>query len=850
MPGLLTEGKLFRVRRALSRANELCSGSAQETWAVQVGVLAELGALAEARQLGEVILQAEGAPPEAGRAAKAALAEITKLSRDAGTTAREAAKKSYAEAATAFLRNDYNTAYDAAHKAWATYHPNPDALYLAAIAARARGESAVAQRLFDRARVEVVPKDKDAGCLLDRPCGGGVELLERSPGSGNDALLYSPASRLLAVGLLDYGVQILNTGGRTRSLLERASGGVVESTFAFMAFSPDGRRLLRQARTQQKHASAAEIYDVETGLLVRQLPNVGAGYGMGPLCLSPDGKRLGGVVVGKGERGYDLWVLDAESGRKLWSTKLRSWPSWIGYTGDGKIIASLHMYEGPHEVTLHDAVTGRTRTLSEGDRIEPSSPILAASPDGASFAGFFARRLRLLDVRTGKLTMSFDVQESDTVPVAFSPDGKRVLAVQSHGVVVADTATGKVTATFIPPEPGGASGAVFLDDQRIVVNGGGDVFWEWEVGAPGPHRTIGPSVARHARAAFSPVDDLIATGLRDGGVALWDPGSPTVVRRLPGHSGSVTALAFSPDGSALFSASRDGTVRRWDVLSGRLLNVLSGHTAPVSAIAVSPDGRSVASGSEDRTARLWHADAGTEVQKLLHPASVQTVAFSSDGKQLVTGAEDGVLRLFDAGFGTVLRTASAGDSVRMAFWTGDAEVFSWSGRGSNARFFQWALQGEPVERKGLSTSARVAAPSDDGLLLAVAGPSGVGKLLDLRAEKPLHEIRVSVAEIAGLALQNEGAWIAAATSHGLSLFRRGAQDPAITLSVTPGLTAVMAQTSDGYFDITGPDGDTLRRLSRCTVNSTYQPIELCEEQFRVPGLFAKVMAGDESFRDP
>ena len=155
--GLLAQGKLFRTRRALARANKVCPATAKETWAVEVTALTELGALGEAKDLAETIIKAKDAPAEAKKAAETALGEVARLSRDPGNASREAAKMPYAEAAEAFLKRDHQAARHAAQKAWAAYRPNPDALVLAGQAARAGGDIAAAQRSFDRAQVEVLP---------------------------------------------------------------------------------------------------------------------------------------------------------------------------------------------------------------------------------------------------------------------------------------------------------------------------------------------------------------------------------------------------------------------------------------------------------------------------------------------------------------------------------------------------------------------------------------------------------------------------------------------------------------------------------------------------------------------
>lgn len=63
----------------------------------------------------------------------------------------------------------------------------------------------------------------------------------------------------------------------------------------------------------------------------------------------------------------------------------------------------------------------------------------------------------------------------------------------------------------------------------------------------------------------------------------------------------VWSVAFSPNNDLLASGSGDHTVKVWDTTMGALQQTLEGHLYDVNSVAFSPDGRLLASGSGDHT---------------------------------------------------------------------------------------------------------------------------------------------------------------------------------------------------------------------------------------------------------
>ena len=75
--------------------------------------------------------------------------------------------------------------------------------------------------------------------------------------------------------------------------------------------------------------------------------------------------------------------------------------------------------------------------------------------------------------------------------------------------------------------------------------------------------------------AFHPDGLILATGMEQGAVAVWDVKSQGCVTQFEGHAGAVKSLAFSENGFVMASGSVDGTVKVWDLRNGACLQTLA-----------------------------------------------------------------------------------------------------------------------------------------------------------------------------------------------------------------------------------------------------------------------------------
>jgi len=534
------------------------------------------------------------------------------------------------------------------------------------LAAIQRGEARdaetaqLAQRLGAQALVE---EDLDRSLLLARQAvaiedspqtrGYLLSALRRSPsvigimhGSGGvlRAIAISPDGKTLAVGD-STGVLFFNA--RTYEQTGELPVTGVDS----LAYSTDGRTLAVGGDDVGGGGSGVRLFDARTR---EQLAEASIGSGSTRMSFTEDGSQL--VVLVPPGAAYDLGGADAQITVRDAATLEQIGPpiepeAFVGaYVGF--YYASPHFALTPDDRSLITASEDgelawwdlrrrrKTRTL----QIKTGLHALALSPDGHTAAVGIEGGVQLIDLRTGTVQTATGDFTGSPNWVLFSPDGETLVSTNLDGTETLWDVESATPRGTLRGHSNDVQQPVFSPDGETLYTASHDgtvIAWDvtGERGLGRPFtfthdRTFSPAGYDGHPGEFSPDRRLIALGLKDQGIVLWDARELTPVGApLLETGGEVKALAFSPDGRTLAAVTApEHSLTLWDAGSrSRLQGPLSvGGGAILPGVSFSPDGETVVTASEFGV-QLWDVATGASLGAIRNALAASDLAFSADG---------------------------------------------------------------------------------------------------------------------------------------------------------------------------------------------------------------------------
>ena len=230
--------------------------------------------------------------------------------------------------------------------------------------------------------------------------------------------------------------------------------------------------------------------------------------------------------------------------------------------------------------------------------------VVMFSPDGRFMASSTSSyRTRVWDTARWRLDW-----EAPAAIIAFAPDGNQFAALGEEGLAVWSMADRSAIAS-LPLEPMPLYSAAFSPDGMLLVAGCDDGVVVWDVAARRQDVVL-KGVPRYAAwnktwhsapasaVAFSGDGRLLAGGMKDGHIQIWETGvwdEPRTLERDGRHN--ITAIAFTPDARCVLEVGL-GTIRVWRTDTWELDHVLrfelDGDPFRITGVALSLDGKLLA----------------------------------------------------------------------------------------------------------------------------------------------------------------------------------------------------------------------------------------------------------------
>jgi RNA polymerase sigma factor (sigma-70 family) len=409
----------------------------------------------------------------------------------------------------------------------------------------------------------------------------------------------------------------------------------------------------------------------------------------------------------------------------------------LGFSPDGRILATRVSLGGKDAIHLWDVATGKERSVLKHKRFIHG---LAFSPDGKLLVSSDQEpALHLWDTTTGQQLRSAPAEAGN---VTFSPDGKTLAVGNSYGTVTLwEVATSKMQATLKPVTPSWtSSGLTYSPDGQLLAVAGDKDLVLWDVAARKEWRRLPERKARQLE--FAPGGKTLAcAGAFE--IHLWDVTTGKRLHDRPGHDSNVGSVAVSRDGKIMASSAWDDPmVRLWDTATGKPRAWSPRHNDWVRSCAFSSDGNLVVSDGRGEL-RIWETATGKELRRFVikdrdgnRPSHEEVLVshLSPDGKRLAAVSEasernSSLMTVWDAGTGEVLARRPFRGSLDSCF-TPDGEGVTVDVRG------RLTIEETTTGRTQVTIPGDLGHPvafSPDGHLVAVGlhktmeeGPGGLG----------------------------------------------------------------------------------------------------------------------------
>lgn len=654
-----------------------------------------------------------------------------------------------------------------------------------------------------------------------------------------NALAFSPDGAWLAAAESD-GVRLWDVATRREIRRYTVADPPVSTA---VVFTPDGRTLVAGGSR-----SEISLWNTASGVHLKTVMQSKEDR-IAAITVAPDGSRL---AAGDASGQICLWSLPQlarERCMRLDAGRVSSTGMSLRFAGDGATVGAMQ----EKRLRVWEVRTGKVLTDSG-----------SKSPDGSEwwFLGMsrvdpiaLTGRGEIVDLATGDVVGGFGRVASASA-VAFGPARRHALIASAEGALtIVDLASGDRRRTEIDC---GACGfrraidaaAISPDGRTAVTASKDDVLRMWDVETLELRGTFESMLMPASSVEFSPDGNQLLVATRTGAI-VWSLAEGREAARLPYPFAQDNANAsFSASGRYAITMA-DGEVTLWDTAEWRPLRSFR-HRPSVDDLfrnwrAAISDDETLLLTADRSTINLFRVPTGERVREFTVPPTMEisTAVFRPDGSEVVialfrralaqSAGPPAETHVWDVATGESRRLSQDAEATWSVLFLNDGRTATTGGGGQPLRFRDaqtWAEIKNPLA--GVMRGSPLAASRDANRILIAGG--GTAAIWDRQAAKPIRSYAglYSVAD-----LSPDGRWLVGRVGEALHAWNVESSDaPALIYSFADGSWAVTDEA--GRYDT----GDPNRSPGLHWVLGS-EVIELgqLKTQFYTRGLLARSLQG-------
>lgn len=291
--------------------------------------------------------------------------------------------------------------------------------------------------------------------------------------------------------------------------------------------------------------------------------------------------------------------------------------------------------------------------ITPGKQTPGLRPIaFAAAPTGSKFvASMEDGSVRILDAKTGQTVRNLNKHPQPAYAVGWSQDGRFIATGDETARVWLENAlTGEKMREFRTHTRGIQRLSFNIAHTLLITTGRDDAIHVLDLQSTKPKeaRSILGAGANFYGATFNPrsLNEFTTATLTVGGAREYDATSGKNSGLLTGHdSQGAMTVAYNPAATRIASGGKDGAVALYDGATLKKIGTFKGHGDWVMDMAFSPNGRLLATSSTDQTVKVWDIKSMQKVADIPKQSFVGSpLCFTGDGSTLVTVSDQGYLQ--------------------------------------------------------------------------------------------------------------------------------------------------------------------------------------------------------------